>query len=111
MEDSQEPVPARETVVANIVPGQDSRIALIGTIVGKDAETTSFQLDDGTGVITVLLSSESLFEKIPLGMFARVIGLLLPLGDDFELRAEVIQDMSGLDKESFFKARKTIGME
>ncbi len=111
MEDAREPVPARETVISNISPGKDSRLALIGTVVGKDADVTALTLDDGTGTIIVLLSSDSLFEKIPLGVFVRVVGLLLPLGDDFELRAEIIQDMNGLDKELFFKARKMIGLE
>lgn len=111
MVDNKDPVPARQTVIKNINPGKDSNIALIGTVVGKDPEATSIQLDDGTGTITVLISSEDLFEKIPMSAFTRVMGTLLPLGEDFELRAEVIQDMNGLDKELFFKARKNIGME
>lgn len=84
------------------VTQKDVRVALIGTIVEKEASIHAILIDDGKTNIRVLLPEE-LFNKYDTGRLVRVIGLVAPAldGDDKEIRGEIIQDFSKLDKDLY----------
>jgi len=76
----------------------DVRIAVIGTVVSVDNDSLIFTIDDNTGSLTILAPNNDFFSKVKEGSMVRVIGLVLPHDNGFELRGELIQDFSDLDK-------------
>ena len=79
----------------------DSRVAVVGTVLSIDAQSLIFTIEDPSGEITILAPTEELIAKLQVGKPARVIGMVLPYDDGMELRAEVVQDFSSLSKELF----------
>lgn len=91
MPEYQRRLPSMEREIAGIRPG-DIRVSVIGTVIDMDGDR--LVIDDGTGKIDV--SSEKPI-KSEVNQMVRVFGRVIPLEGGFELQAEVIQDMSGLD--------------
>lgn len=106
MEQDKRRNPAYERNIKEINPESDIRVRIIGTIVSKNLDSSSIVIDDGTGQLTVLVSSDELFERTKSGQFVRIIGLVMPYEGGFELRAEIIQDMSLLDKKLYKKYKE-----
>jgi DNA/RNA endonuclease YhcR with UshA esterase domain len=92
---------ARERRISEVDPSEDVRVRVVGTVVAIDPKIPLLVLDDGTGSVNVLLQEQSLIEKVRLGNLICVVGIVLPHPGGYELRAEVIQDMQGLDKELY----------
>jgi hypothetical protein len=84
------------------VKKEDIRVALIGTIIEKDPSIHAIIIDDGEAKMRVLLPEE-FFDKFETGQTVRVIGLVAPAleGDEKELRGEIIQDFSKLDRQLY----------
>lgn len=83
----------------------DIRVKVIGAIIEKDESNHSILIDDGASKLRVLLD-EHLFKKLEIGKLVRVIGVIAPgLGEEsnLELRGEIVQDFSKLDKELYSK--------
>jgi hypothetical protein len=93
--------PAIERRIAE-VKKDDIRVALIGTIIEKDKSINAIVIDDGEANIRVLLP-EDIFERFEAGQLVRTIGLVAPAleGDEKEIRGEIVQDFSKLDKELY----------
>ena len=85
----------------------DVRVAIIGTIVELDNSICSVMVDDGESTIRVILPEEQ-FEKCEPGKMVRVIGLAAPAleGDEIELKGEIVQDFSKLDKNLYIEYLK-----
>ena len=69
---------------------EDLKVALSGVIVDKT--TNSFLIDDGTGQIRILS------EEVPHHEYVRAYGNLINLDDERVLQAEIVQDLSKIDK-------------
>ena len=82
----------------------DIRVKVIGTVVEKDPSSSSILIDDGESTIRIILDTD-LFENTELGKLVRAIGTVSPAleGEGFELRGELVQDFSKLDKELYKK--------
>lgn len=85
---------------------KDSNVKIIGTIIKKDKESSSIVLDDGKGAIVVLMPSDDLLEKAVVGKQVRILGVVLPFEGGFELKADIIQDFSKVDKDLYTKIYK-----
>lgn len=83
-------LPSVARSVSSIDPEKDVRVRLLGSII--DSGNSSIVLDDGSGKAEIILDA-------PLGVrgVVRVFARVLPLEGGFELRAEIVQDMNGLD--------------
>jgi len=79
----------------------DSRVSVIGTVLSIDEQSLIFSIEDPSGQLTILAPTEELVSKLKVGGVARVIGVVLPYEEGLELRAEVVQDFSELNKELF----------
>jgi RPA family protein len=79
----------------------DSRVAVAGTVLSLDKDSLIFTMEDPSGQLTVLAPTEDLIKSLKIGNVARVIGIVLPYEEGLELRAEIVQDFSELDKELF----------
>ncbi len=82
---------------------EGSRVAIIGTVVSKNADISSFILDDGEAQVLVLANSQYDFELIKEGQFVRVLGKVWGQGDEAEVQADIVQDFSSIDKELYKK--------
>jgi hypothetical protein len=91
--------PARIRSV-NEITDDDYRIRVIGTVVNISSDEQI--LDDGTGTINVITD-----QKLEVGALIRAIGRIFRKDDgSFELNAEIIQNMKGLDIELYNKVRE-----
>jgi len=82
----------------------DIRVALVGTIVEKDAEISAIVIDDGENKLRAMVPLD-FFENSTLGQKVRVIGIVAPAleGSEFELKGEIVQDFSKLDEALYAK--------
>ena len=89
--------PATPRRVSEINPEKDIRVRLLGRIIGKDEGTLI--IDDGTGKAEVIVEEQDADIDDIVRIFTRV----LPLEEGFELRAELLQKMKGLDVDLYKK--------
>ncbi len=87
-------ISAVERKISEINPEADSKVRVIGTVISK-AEN-SFILDDGKGTVQVFADTKVL-EAIAENKVIRVIGRVSPNEKSFDIRAEIIHDMAGLN--------------
>ena len=86
----------KETSVKDIKI-EDYKISIIGTVIKR--EGNSFILDDGAGQILVISNDA------PNADYVRVFGRVVPYENGFELEADIIQDLSKVDRELLRKVR------
>lgn len=87
-----------EKFVKDLTP-RDIKIAVSGMVIGKWEK--GIMVDDGTGCINVEMEGE--FKE---GSFLRIFGYLVIAGDGFELKGNVVQDLSSVDREIYDKVKK-----
>lgn len=87
-----------ERDVKSVKP-EDKKVAVAGVVLSKEKD--GFVLDDGTGRMRV--SSD---KDVKAKQAVRVLGLVQASGDGLELRADVVQDFSGVDIGIYKTARK-----
>ena len=86
-------MPAVQKTIREITE-KDIRLRLVGTVI--DYQNGSLLLDDGTGQAEIV--SE---QPVKTGNFVRVFTRVLQLENNYELRAEVVQDLSNMDKQLY----------
>lgn len=89
----QRRLPAKNRSISDIKP-EDIRVAIIGTIIGKQGNV--LVLDDGTGKVNVTFEEPIKFGENSLVM---IMGRVMPLESGVEIQGEIVQDMSGMDLE------------
>lgn len=94
---------ARLKKIKNVDKDNDMRVSIVGSVVDIDDKSLFFTLDDGKDKINVLLNNESQMQGLKLSKIVRVIGIVMPYDDSFELRGEIVQDFTGLKVESYNK--------
>lgn len=98
--------PAVERKISGI-SRDDIRVVVIGTIVELDNSINAIMIDDGESTIRILLPEEQ-FEKCEPGKLVRVTGLVAPAldNDEIELKGEIVQDFSKLDRNLYIEYLK-----
>jgi len=95
-------LPAVEKKIAEINPERDIRVRILGRILDKADEV--IVVDDGSAKAEIIASDLDVNANI--GDIVRVFARVLPLEEGFELRAEIIQDMSKLDLDLYKKIKE-----
>lgn len=90
----------------DVEPQKDVNIRVIGTVVTKDEN--SFVLDDSSAAKEVFADESVIENKIDEGSTVRVFGRVLPTPDDYEIEAEVVQNLSEVDVQKFKKIKKVV---
>jgi len=82
-------------IISEINPDTDLKVKLIGFVVDKKGDT--IVLDDGSGKINVFVDIPSVMEKINVNQIVRIFGSTLPTESGFEIKADLVQDLSNLN--------------
>lgn len=83
-----------EKTISRINPATDSKVRILGTVVSKI--DNSIFVDDGTGTVQVVVGQD-MGLNVSVDQMVRVFGRLRFNDDDFDLFAELIQNMDGLN--------------
>lgn len=82
--------PALKKKIKDINPESDIRVTIVGTVVGKTLG--NLIIDDGSDTAEIITDVEK-----EVGDQVRIIARVIPLETGFELQAEIVQDMKGLN--------------
>jgi len=83
--------PAYKEMVIKDISKNNHKVAVAGIIVDKNEQIIT--LDDGTGTLPVLLSTE-----LPVNILVKVCGILISSDQGFQLQGHLIQDISQLNQ-------------
>ncbi len=89
-------LPATLKKITDINPEKDIRVRILGRVIDKQDGTII--IDDGTSTATIVTDAQ-----ININDFAMVHARVLPLEEGYELRGEIVQDMSSLDMNLYRK--------
>lgn len=81
--------------ISDINPEVDLRVKVLGFIVDKKGDT--IVIDDGSGKIKAFVDTPTIMERIDINRLVRIFGSVLPTEDGFEVKADIVQDLSDLD--------------
>lgn len=88
--------------VTDINPEKDIRVRILGKVIDRTEDV--IVVDDGYGKAEIIADRHN----ADVGDLVRVFARVLPLENGYELRAEIIQDMSRLDIELYKKVMDKI---
>ena len=81
--------------ITDINPASDYKVKIFGLVIDKRQD--AIMVDDGTGKVKVFVDLPVTLQKISVNQFVAVFGSALSLENGFDIRADIIQDMTGLD--------------
>ncbi|MEM4330375.1 MAG: hypothetical protein QXY64_04425, partial [Candidatus Bilamarchaeaceae archaeon] len=81
----------------------DFKVKVVGLVVDKT--DSSIVIDDGKGKVKIFLEPE-MIEKIDIHQLVAVFGTTIPSEKGFDLKADVIQDLTGLDLNLYKKVEE-----
>lgn len=87
--------------ISDISPESDIAVSILGSVIGINEKTII--IDDGLGRASASFSNEDSLKNLKIGDTIRLFGYIVPNPDGFEIRGDIIQDMSKLDVEMFRK--------
>ncbi|MDY6769977.1 MAG: OB-fold nucleic acid binding domain-containing protein [Candidatus Nanohaloarchaea archaeon] len=99
---------ARPCDITDIDPESDARVRVLGTVL--EARQDSIMLDDGSGTVEVFLDADDL-DAVQDGQRVRVFGRVMPTADAFEIQAELVQDMTDLDMDTYGEVVDAVGKD
>ncbi|MCD6403063.1 MAG: hypothetical protein J7K98_01900 [Candidatus Aenigmarchaeota archaeon] len=89
--------------ISEIDPENDTRVRVTGTVI--DVTDDSIFIDDGTGTVRVSIQG-NLPEFVKNGLLIRVFGIVYQTSEGFEILANIIQNLDGLDLNLFKKVKE-----
>ncbi|MDN5366607.1 MAG: hypothetical protein PWQ11_18 [Candidatus Diapherotrites archaeon] len=95
---------ARDVTISEI-QGEGERVSVLCTVVDFDTNKMEGKIDDGTGIALVILEDILFAEKLKPGALVRVLGRAYKSEDGLLIRAEVVQDMDGVDPALYAQIR------
>jgi len=94
-------LPAKCKSISDIEPENDIRVSLLGRVI--DISDGILVIDDGSTNAQVKLGELNV--DLNPGDLVRVFARVLPNEEGFELRAEIVQNMKGLNVELYKKVK------
>lgn len=87
-------IPARVRRIKDIDISNDSKVRILCKVVERSAD--SFFAEDATGKVQVLCNPE-IATRLYDGQLIRIYAQVIPSEEGIRLRAEIVQDATGLD--------------
>jgi RNase P/RNase MRP subunit p29 len=81
--------------IEDINPETDLKVKIMGFVVDKKDDTVI--LDDGSKKAKVFVDNITIVEKMNINQLVRIFGSTLPTDEGFEIKADVVQDLSNLN--------------
>jgi RNase P/RNase MRP subunit p29 len=81
--------------IEEINPETDLKVKIMGFVVDKKDDTVI--LDDGSKKAKVFVDNITIVEKMNINQLIRIFGSTLPTDEGFEIKADVVQDLSNLN--------------
>ncbi|MCX6821189.1 MAG: hypothetical protein NTW30_00250 [Candidatus Aenigmarchaeota archaeon] len=81
--------------IEEINPETDLKVKIMGFVVDKKDDTVI--LDDGSKKAKVFVDNITIVEKMNINQLVRIFGSTLPTDEGFEIKADVVQDLSNLN--------------
>jgi len=94
--------PAREVMI-NCISQMNTRVAISGIVI--IANENSFVIDDGSGQAHVFFTAS----EFKQGLYLRVIGLVTDLENFVKIQADIVQDLSSVDKLLHRRLKQILG--
>ena len=101
-------ISAADREIKEINPEADTKVRVIGTVLSKTEN--AFMIDDGEGTVQVFADSKAL-QNVVERKIVRVIGHILPNASAFDIKAEIVQDMTGLNLKTHETVQKLWNQE
>jgi len=95
-------LPAKDKMIADIEPEKDIRVRIFGRVI--DVSNGVLVVDDGSSNSQIALGNLSV--DVNPGDMVRVFARVLPVEEGFELHAEIVQNMKGLNVELYKKVKE-----
>ena len=92
---------AKVKKINEINPEKDIRVRILGRIIDRNDDV--LVVDDGSQKTEIIIDPAL---EVSQDSLVRIIARVLPLESGFDLRAEAVQDMTGLDVELYNKIMK-----
>ncbi|MBU5687953.1 MAG: hypothetical protein KQA41_02610 [Candidatus Aenigmarchaeota archaeon] len=89
--------------INEVNPEIDFKVKIVGLVVDKT--DSSILIDDGKDKVKVFLEPE-MIEKIGIHQLVSVFGSTIPSEDGFELKADLVQDLTGLNLNLYKKVEE-----
>ncbi|MBU5690036.1 MAG: hypothetical protein QXM68_02340 [Candidatus Aenigmatarchaeota archaeon] len=90
-------------LISEVNPDIDYKVKIIGLVVDKT--DTSIIVDDGKSKVKVFVEPDQI-ESIEIHQLIAVFGSTIPSDDGFEMKADVIQDLNGLNLNLYKKVHE-----
>ena len=87
--------------ISEINPENDFKVKVIGMIVDKKNDT--ILIDDGSAKLQVFVNLPNIIDTIDLNQMIRVFGSVMPTDEGFELKADIVQDLTGMNVKLYKK--------
>ena len=81
--------------IEEINPENDFKVKVMGFIVDKKDDT--LVIDDGSAKLQVFVDLPNIIDSINPNQLIRVFGSVMPTDEGFELKADIVQDLTGLN--------------
>ncbi|NCN38855.1 MAG: hypothetical protein COY38_04755 [Candidatus Aenigmarchaeota archaeon CG_4_10_14_0_8_um_filter_37_24] len=81
--------------ISDINPANDFKVKVMGIVVDKKDDT--LVIDDGSAKLQVFADLPNIIDTISLNQLVRVFGSVMPVDNGFELKADILQDLSDLN--------------
>ncbi len=81
--------------IIEIDPENDFKVKIIGIVVDKKDDTVV--VDDGTNKVRVFVDLPETLEKVNMNQLIAVFGATIPTDFGVDIKASVIQNLTGLD--------------
>ena len=81
--------------INEINPENDFKVKVMGFIVDKKDNTLI--IDDGSAKLQVFVDLPNIIDTVNLNQLIRVFGSVLPTDEGFEVKADIVQDLSNLN--------------
>ncbi|MCW1300962.1 MAG: OB-fold nucleic acid binding domain-containing protein [Candidatus Nanoarchaeia archaeon] len=87
-----------EKEIGEIDPDRDNLVSFFGTVVNIDETSSSIIVDDSKARATVVIKDENTLKELKVGELVRVMGAVIKHEEGFEVIAELVQHMDGMNR-------------
>jgi len=90
--------------IEEVSPENDFKVKVMGFVVDKKDDTVI--IDDGSGKLQVFVDLPNIIDNVSTNQLVKVFGTVMPTDQGFEIKADIVQDLSDLNVKLYKKVNK-----